>query len=84
MIQATSYAELQTLVDRMLAKGRQYPGMVNLDTDLRLNKPQLSVVLKRDKIAAVGADVEKSAGPWKPCWAGDKSPASSGRASSTT
>ncbi|MDG4584269.1 MAG: efflux RND transporter permease subunit, partial [Candidatus Competibacter sp.] len=59
VIQATSYAELQTLVDRMLAKGRQYPGMVNLDTDLRLNKPQLSVVLKRDKIAAVGVDVEE-------------------------
>jgi len=29
-----------------------------VDTDLRLNKPQLSVVLKRDKIAAVGADVQ--------------------------
>jgi multidrug efflux pump len=32
--------------------------MANLDSDLRLNKPQLSVVLRRDKIAAVGADVE--------------------------
>ncbi|MDS4030886.1 MAG: efflux RND transporter permease subunit [Candidatus Contendobacter sp.] len=59
VIQANSYAELQNMVDRVLAKVRQYPGMANADTDLRLNKPQLSVVLKRDKIAAVGADVEE-------------------------
>jgi len=58
VIQASSYAELQKKVDQVLAKARQYPGMANLDTDLRLNKPQLSVVLKRDKIAAVGADVQ--------------------------
>ena len=59
VIQASSYAELQKKVDQVLAKARQYPGMANLDTDLRLNKPQLSVVLKRDKIAAVGADVQE-------------------------
>ncbi len=58
VIQANSYAELQKMVDQVMAKGRQYPGMTNMDTDLRLNKPQLSVVLKRDKIAAVGVDVE--------------------------
>jgi multidrug efflux pump len=58
VIQGNSYAELQTMVDQVLAKARQYPGMANVDTDLRLNKPQLSVVLKRDKIAAVGADVQ--------------------------
>jgi multidrug efflux pump len=46
------------MVDQVLAKARPYPGMANVDTDLRLNKPQLSVVLKRDKIAAVGADVQ--------------------------
>ncbi|HRD67183.1 MAG TPA: efflux RND transporter permease subunit [Candidatus Competibacter sp.] len=59
VIQASSYAELQKMVDQVLAKVRPYPGMANADTDLRLNKPQLSVVLKRDKIAAVGADVEE-------------------------
>jgi multidrug efflux pump len=59
VIQGNSYAELQEMVDRVMAMARQYPGMANVDTDLRLNKPQLSVVLKRDKIAAVGADVEE-------------------------
>jgi multidrug efflux pump len=46
------------MVDQVLDRVRQYPGMTNADTDLRLNKPQLSVTLNRDKIAAVGADVE--------------------------
>jgi multidrug efflux pump len=58
VLQSSSYAELQKRVDQVLARARQYPGMVNVDTDLRLNKPQLLVVLKRDKIAAVGADVQ--------------------------
>ncbi|MDS4019799.1 MAG: efflux RND transporter permease subunit [Candidatus Competibacter sp.] len=59
VIQASSYPELQKMVDQLMAKTRQYPGMMNMDTDLRLNKPQLAVILKRDKIAAVGADVEE-------------------------
>ena len=59
VIQATTYAELQKLVDAMMNKSAAYPGMINPDTDLRLNKPQLSIVLKRDKIAAVGADVKE-------------------------
>ncbi len=58
VIQGSSYAELQTMVDQVMDKARQFPGLANVDTDLRLNKPQLSVVLKRDKIAAVGADVQ--------------------------
>ncbi len=58
VLQGNSYAELQTQVNRVLEKIRPWPGMMNVDTDLRLNKPQLSVVLKRDKIAAIGADVQ--------------------------
>ena len=34
------YAELQKLVDALLAEARDYPGLVNLDTDLKLNKPR--------------------------------------------
>ncbi len=58
IIQGNSYAELQQMVDKVMAKARAYPGMANMDTDLRLNKPQLSVTLKRDKIAAVGVNVD--------------------------
>jgi multidrug efflux pump len=39
-------------------KARGFPGLANLDSDLRLNKPQLRVSLDRDKAADVGVSVE--------------------------
>jgi multidrug efflux pump len=58
VIQAGSYAELQTLVNDFTAKLSQFPGLVNLDSDLKLNKPRLSVELDRDKAASVGVGVD--------------------------
>ena len=52
------YAELQKMVDTLLAEARDYPGMVNLDTDLKLNKPELKVDLDRDKVANIGLEVD--------------------------
>jgi multidrug efflux pump len=52
------YEELQKLVDTLLAEARDYPGMVNLDTDLKLNKPELKVDLDREKVANVGLEVD--------------------------
>jgi len=56
VIQAPTYEELDRMVDKLLARARKYPGLANLDTDLKLNKPQLIVDVDRDKVAAVGAD----------------------------
>ena len=53
-----SYAELAKLVDVFTAELRKYPGLVNLDTDLRLNTPELRVQVDRDKMADVGAGVD--------------------------
>lgn len=53
-----SYAELDKLVDVYLNALRDYPGLVNLDTDLRLNTPELRVQVDRDKMADVGAGVD--------------------------
>ncbi len=58
VIQGNSYAELQTMVDAFMQAMRGYPGLVNLDSDLKLNKPQLGVTLNREKVADVGVDVE--------------------------
>lgn len=58
VIQAGSYAELQTLVNNFTAKLSQFPGLVNLDSDLKLNKPRLSVELDRDKAASIGVGVD--------------------------
>ena len=37
------YEELQRMVDALLAAARTNPGLINLDTDLKLNKPELKV-----------------------------------------
>jgi len=56
-----SYAELQAALDAMLAEARRFPGMLNLDTDLRLNKPQLRVLVDRDKVQSLGISEEQIA-----------------------
>jgi multidrug efflux pump len=52
-----SYEELQKLTEAILEQARQWPGFLNLDTDLKLNKPQLSVQVDREKTVDVGAEV---------------------------
>ncbi len=53
-----SYDKLQEIVDRVLAKARQNPGFVNMDTDLKLNTPQLKVSVDRDKAADVDVKID--------------------------
>ena len=58
VVQGNSYNELQGIVGKIMDKARAFPGLANLDTDLRLNKPQLRVILDRDKAADVGVQIE--------------------------
>ena len=55
---SASYEELQQYVDRLMAEALKNPGFTDMDSDLRLNKPELKVSVNRDKIADVGANVE--------------------------
>ena len=52
------YEVLQAAVDQLTAAARQNPGLQNLDSDLKLNKPQLKVDIDREKAALLGIDVE--------------------------
>jgi len=52
------YPELEKAVNQLLAAARRNPGLQNLDSDLRLNKPELKVAIDRDKAADLGIDVE--------------------------
>ncbi|MDH5287870.1 MAG: efflux RND transporter permease subunit [Betaproteobacteria bacterium] len=52
------YAELSRIVDRFLEEARKYPGVQNLQTDLRLNTPEVRVQINRDKLADVGVNVD--------------------------
>jgi multidrug efflux pump len=58
VIYGNTYEELQTKVNKMMAKLSQYPGITGLDSDLKLNKPQFAVKIDRDKAAALGISME--------------------------
>lgn len=53
-----SYPELARIVDGFLEALRDYPGLQNIDTDLRLNTPELRVEMDRDKLADAGVAVD--------------------------
>src|SRR3546814_14037878 len=44
-------------VERFLAEAEKNPGFINLDSDLRLNKPQLDVEVDRERVADTGVGV---------------------------
>ena len=52
------YADLQRLVDRFVDEARKYPGVQNLQIDLRLNTPEVRVRINRDKLSDVGVPVD--------------------------
>jgi multidrug efflux pump len=52
-----SYEQLDEHVEAILGRLANNPVLVNADTDLKLNKPELKVDVNRDKVAAVGASV---------------------------
>lgn len=58
VVQGNSYEELDRTVTALVAKARRSPALTNVDSDLKLNKPQLSVVIDREKAAALGIQVE--------------------------
>ena len=55
---SASYVQLEQYVDRLMAEAATNPGLIDVDSDLRLNKPELKVAFNRDKIADVGSNVE--------------------------
>jgi multidrug efflux pump len=52
------YPELQRIVDRFLEEVRKYPGVQNLQIDLRLNTPEVRVTINRDKLSDIGVAVD--------------------------
>ncbi|WP_439861706.1 efflux RND transporter permease subunit [Pseudomonas sp. MBLB4136] len=51
------FAELEGYVEALLERVRDYPGLESLDSDLKLNTPQLKVSVNREQVVAVGSDV---------------------------
>jgi multidrug efflux pump len=58
VVTAAPYEELQKVTGQILAEVAKNPSLINVDTDLKLNKPELSVDVRRDKAADLGVPVE--------------------------
>jgi multidrug efflux pump len=57
VIQHPDFAALTKGNDTLLARARQIPGLLNVDSDLRVNKPQLTVSFDRDRAEDLGVPV---------------------------
>jgi multidrug efflux pump len=55
---AGDYAELNRMVEQILIEAEKHPALANLETRLKLNKPEIKVSVNRDKAGDVGAQVE--------------------------
>jgi multidrug efflux pump len=53
-----TWEDLQDIVGKMMAKMATNQKLTNPDSDLKLDKPQLKVNVNRDKVAAVGSNVD--------------------------
>ena len=58
IVTSAPYEELQQVTQQFLGELAKNPGLTNVDTDLKLNKPELSVVVRRDKAADLGIPVD--------------------------
>lgn len=57
VLKANTYDELQQAVGTMMMKAQALGTLVNLDTDLKLNKPQLDISIDRERAAQAGVSV---------------------------
>ncbi|WP_333708304.1 efflux RND transporter permease subunit [Tepidimonas ignava] len=53
-----SYANLARVVAEFQRRMAQYPGFLQVDTDLRMNKPELRLEVDRERAAALGVSVD--------------------------
>ena len=58
IVTSATYKALQQVTAEFLGELAKNPGLTNVDTDLKLNKPELSVEVRRDKAADMGVPVE--------------------------
>ncbi len=57
VLQADSYAELNKAVGIMMGEASKLGYLINMDSDLRLNKPQLDVNIDRERASHLGVSV---------------------------
>jgi len=58
VIKGPSLEELQSISERLVKEFRNRPGYRDVDTDLRLNEPQVQIRVNREKLGDLGVSVE--------------------------
>ncbi|MBL8907284.1 MAG: efflux RND transporter permease subunit [Rhizobiales bacterium] len=54
---SSSYEELNAIANALVEELKDNPGLADLDTDMRLNKPEVEVEIDRDRVADMGLDI---------------------------
>jgi multidrug efflux pump len=54
---SASYEELNALAQKLVERLKDNPGLTDLDTDMRLNKPEVDVQIDRNRVADLGLDI---------------------------
>jgi multidrug efflux pump len=57
VVQHTDFGQLARAADSLTARARAIKGLLNVDTDLRVNKPELTVSFDRDRAEDLGVPV---------------------------
>lgn len=58
IMSSASYADIDGWAQQIMDKAAGYPGVSSLESDLKLNKPQLKIDVDRDKASDLGIDAE--------------------------
>ena len=59
VLEADDYDKLNNATNIMMGKAAQLRYLINLDSDLRLNKPQLDIAIDRERAAGLGVSVSE-------------------------
>ncbi|MFZ5625615.1 MAG: efflux RND transporter permease subunit [Gemmatimonadota bacterium] len=57
VVRNSDFDALKRGMDSLMARARRIPGLINVDTDLRVNKPELTVTFDRDRAEDLGVPV---------------------------
>ena len=55
VVQNSNFDSLTRAMDTLVTRARMIPGLVNVDTDLKVNKPELAVRLLQERLRPVPA-----------------------------
>ncbi|WP_373503822.1 efflux RND transporter permease subunit [Aestuariivirga sp.] len=51
------YEEINEIANKLVERLKDNPGLADIDTDMRLNKPEVEVDIDRDRVADLGLDI---------------------------